>query len=73
MRWFRLASQRGHPDSSYNLAVGHLNGVNTDLEAGEEEELLRHAVRHGVQGADLVLDKLCSAGQCLGDQEDDFY
>ena len=73
MRWFRLASQRGHPDSSYNLAVGHLNGVHTDLEPGEEEDLLRHAVRHGVQGADLVLGKLCSAGQCLGEEEDDFY
>ena len=72
MRWFRLASQRGQADSSYNLAVGHLNGVHTDLEPGEEEDLLRHAVRHGVQGADLVLGKLCSAGQCLGEEEDDY-
>ena len=69
MRWFRLSSQRGHPESSYNLAVGHLNGVETDLEDGEEEDLLRQAARLGVAGADLVLERLCSGGQCLGEDD----
>ena len=43
--------------------------IEVGVEAGEEEELLRHAVRHGVSGADLVLERLCAGGQCIGDEE----
>ena len=32
MDWFRMAAQQGHPQSSYNLAIGHLSGMKTDLE-----------------------------------------
>ena len=32
MAWFRMAAQQGHPQSSYNLAIGHLSGMKTDLE-----------------------------------------
>ena len=32
MEWFRLAAQQGHPRSSYNLAIGHLSGLKTNLE-----------------------------------------
>ena len=32
MEWFRLAAQQGHPKSSYNLAIGHLSGMKTNLE-----------------------------------------
>ena len=34
MDWFRLAAQQGHPKSSYNLAIGHLSGLKTNLEVG---------------------------------------
>ena len=34
MEWFRLAAQQGHPKSSYNLAIGHLSGMKTNLEVG---------------------------------------
>merc|ERR1712198_194389 len=46
----------GHPMSSYNLAIGHLNGIDTKIDDGEHEDLLRHAARHGVEGAQAVLD-----------------
>lgn len=36
--------------SSYNLAIGHLNGIDTKIDDGEHEDLLRHAARHGVEG-----------------------
>ena len=68
---FRIASKNGHPHSSYNLAIGYLNGIDTDLEEGEEEELLRHAVKHGVEGSEAVLDHICRTGACLGDE--DYY
>ena len=44
MRWFRLSSQRGHPESAYNLAVGHLNGVQTDLEVGLNILRMKHGL-----------------------------
>ena len=69
----RAASKNGDPVSSYNLAIGHLNGIDTDLEEGEHEELLRHAVRHGVEGAEAVLDHICKSGECIGEDEDYMY
>lgn len=66
---FREASRNGHPEASYNLAIGHLNGIDTGLEEGDHEELLRHAARHGVEGAEAVLDHVCRSGECLGDDE----
>ena len=32
LSWFKLAAKAGHPHSSYNLAVAHLNGLNAELE-----------------------------------------
>ena len=29
---FRMASKNGHPHSSYNLAIGYLNGIETDIQ-----------------------------------------
>ena len=31
MGWFRKAAEQGHPDSSYNLAVGHFTGIKTGI------------------------------------------
>merc|ERR1712126_151803 len=70
MEWFSIAAQKGHPMSSYNLAIGHLNGIDTKIDDGEHEDLLRHAARHGVEGAQAVLDHICRSGECLG--EDDY-
>ena len=35
MEWFKKAAEQGHPHSSYNLAVGHLNGLQTSVVPGE--------------------------------------
>ena len=73
LAWFKLSAKSGHPHSSYNLAVAHLNGLNADLEDGEDEELLRHAADNGVEEAGDVLTHLCSTGQCRGtDREEEF-
>ena len=63
MAWFKAASAGGHPEASYNLAIGHLNGADTGLEEGEHEQLLRHALRHGVEAAEAALDHVCCAGR----------
>lgn len=41
MQWFRKAADSGHPHASYNLAIGHLTGVKTDVEPGEIHELIK--------------------------------
>ena len=69
MAWFKAASAGGHPEASYNLAIGHLNGADTGLEEGEHEQLLRHALRHGVEAAEAALDHVCRQGDCLGDDD----
>lgn len=33
--YFRRSADRGHPESAYNLAVGHLSGYKTDVQKGE--------------------------------------
>ena len=55
MQWFRKASDQGHPHASYNLAIGHLTGIKTDLLPGEAHHLIRHAHDNGVQEAGDVL------------------
>lgn len=32
--WYKKAADQGHPESSYNLAVGHFTGLKTDLQPG---------------------------------------
>ena len=64
LSWFKIAAQSGHPHSSYNLAVAHLNGLNAGLENGEEEDLLRHAADNGVDEAINALSKICPNGEC---------
>jgi len=34
MEWFKKAAEQGHPHSAYNLAIGHLNGLQTGLQPG---------------------------------------
>ena len=72
LAWFKLAAKSGHPHSSYNLAVAHLNGLNAGLEDGEHEELLRHAADDGVEEAEEVLTHLCSTGQCRGVPDEEY-
>jgi TPR repeat protein len=64
MEWFRLAAQQGHPRSSYNLAIGHLSGLKTNLEVGDAHELIKHASDHGVVEAIDVYDNVCKHGRC---------
>jgi TPR repeat protein len=37
MAWFRKAAEQGHPNSAYNLAVGHFTGIKT----GKTEKLVK--------------------------------
>ena len=62
--WFTFKSYHKWKESNFLT-----HDIEVGVEAGEEEELLRHAVRHGVSGADLVLERLCAGGQCIGDEE----
>ena len=32
MHWFGRAARAGHPESAYNLAIGHLNGHEVGFE-----------------------------------------
>ena len=41
MKYFRLAADQGHPHAAYNLAVGHLQGIETDVMPGEAHHLIR--------------------------------
>ncbi len=65
MRWFRRAADAGHPEAAYNLAVGHLTGVRTDVRPGEIHELIRHAHDHGVEEASDVLVRQASQAALL--------
>lgn len=64
MDWFRRAADQGHPHSSYNLAIGHLNGLKTDLGPGEAHKLIEHAANEGVKMAKDVLENVCKHGRC---------
>ena len=41
VQYFQKNPSQGHPHASYNLAVGHLTGVRTDVQPGEIHELIR--------------------------------
>ena len=41
MKYFRLAADQGHPHAAYNLAIGHLQGIETDVMPGEAHHLIR--------------------------------
>ncbi|XP_059084056.1 uncharacterized protein LOC131881257 isoform X3 [Tigriopus californicus] len=64
MKWFRKASDNGHPHAAYNLAIGHLQGIKTDVFPGEVHDLIRHAHDNGVNEASDVLHNACRNGQC---------
>ncbi|XP_063842456.1 protein sel-1 homolog 1-like isoform X2 [Scylla paramamosain] len=64
MEWFSKAAEQGHPQASYNLAVGHLQGHTTQLKPGEAHKLIRHAASHGVPEAEEVMKRVCSKGHC---------
>lgn len=32
MEYFKKASDQGHPHSAYNLAIGHLKGMKTNID-----------------------------------------
>ncbi|XP_072340234.1 uncharacterized protein [Scyliorhinus torazame] len=55
MKWFRKAADQGHPHSSYNLAVGKLKELTSDVEDWEMEGLLSRAAEHGIKEAQEVL------------------
>ena len=64
MDWFKMAAQKGHPHSSYNVAIGHLTGYKTGLEPGEAEDLIKHAASHGVKEAIDAYHNYCKQGRC---------
>jgi len=65
MEWYKKAADQGHGHASYNLAVGHLQGVRTDLVApGESHRLIHHAASKGVKEAHRALNDVCSRGGC---------
>ncbi|MPC89495.1 hypothetical protein E2C01_084446 [Portunus trituberculatus] len=64
MEWFSKAADQGHPQASYNLAVGHLQGHPTKLQKGDAHKLIRHAASHGVPEAEEVMKRVCSKGRC---------
>ena len=49
MQWFRKAADQGHPHASYNLAIGHLTGVKTDVLPGEAHHLIRSLIEAHIQ------------------------
>ncbi|KAL5022433.1 hypothetical protein ScPMuIL_001588 [Solemya velum] len=64
MEWFRKASDQGHPHAAYNLAIGHLKGIKTDVKQGEAHDLIRHAASKGVKEAHNVMNEVCMKGGC---------
>ncbi|XP_045612217.2 uncharacterized protein [Procambarus clarkii] len=64
MEWFKKAADQGHPEASYNVAVGHLQGHHIGLQPGDAHKLIRHAASNGVPQAVEVLEKVCSTGHC---------
>ncbi|ETE69486.1 hypothetical protein L345_04699, partial [Ophiophagus hannah] len=52
------AAEKGHPHSSFNLAVGKLKNMTTGLEDRDVEKLLNVAAGHGVQEAQNLLDNI---------------
>ncbi|GFY44259.1 uncharacterized protein TNIN_480881 [Trichonephila inaurata madagascariensis] len=63
-QWFRKAADQGHPHSAYNLAVGHMQGYDTDVKKGEAHDLIKYAVDQGVEEAHDVYHRVCTKGHC---------
>ncbi|XP_022648718.1 uncharacterized protein LOC111270640 isoform X2 [Varroa jacobsoni] len=63
MRWFRKSADQGHAHSAYNLAVGHMQGLETDVQKGEAKKLIKHAMNHGVHEAHHIYHTVCITGQ----------
>ncbi|GIY44771.1 hypothetical protein CEXT_343721 [Caerostris extrusa] len=49
--WFRKAADQGHAHSAYNLAVGHMQGYDTDVKKRVTHDLIKYAVDKGVEEA----------------------
>jgi hypothetical protein len=64
MQWYKEAAEQGHPHAAYNLAIGHLRGLKSGLNAGEARKLIEHAAEHGVPEAHHTLHNVCSSGGC---------
>ncbi|XP_072857978.2 uncharacterized protein LOC110085350 [Pogona vitticeps] len=58
MQWFRQAAEKGHPHSSFNLAVGKLKNITAALEEWDVEKLLSVAAAHGLQEAQDLLENM---------------
>ncbi|XP_037078233.1 secretory immunoglobulin A-binding protein EsiB-like [Pollicipes pollicipes] len=67
MAWFRKAADDGHPHASYNLAVGHLQGLTDVLEPGEAQKMIKHAADNGVEEAIDMMRSSCVWGDCEDD------
>ncbi|KAA0186168.1 hypothetical protein HAZT_HAZT004006 [Hyalella azteca] len=79
MEWYKKAALQGHPHASYNLAVGHLQGMDVGLKPGYVNNgsvrilisfLHRigqnqglHVIQGVIEAADVLL-KACSKGRC---------
>ena len=55
MQWFKHAASQGHPDASYNVVAGHMQGYNIDLEEHEIEHYLKTAHENGIEEATRAL------------------
>lgn len=64
MEWYSKAAAQGHPHSSYNLAIGHLSGMKTQLGPGQAHKLIQHAAENGVKLAKDVLVHVCKHQGC---------
>uniref|UniRef100_A0ACB8E8R7 Uncharacterized protein n=2 Tax=Sphaerodactylus townsendi TaxID=933632 RepID=A0ACB8E8R7_9SAUR len=63
MQWFSQAAEKGHPHSSFNLAVGKLKNMTMDLGEGEVEKLLSVAAGHGLHEAQNLLENIRNRNQ----------
>ncbi|PAA67981.1 hypothetical protein BOX15_Mlig026715g2 [Macrostomum lignano] len=64
MRWFHKAAEQGHPHASYNLAVGHLKGIQTELKRGDVRRFLHSAANQGIAQAHDIINEACARGAC---------
>lgn len=55
MHYFKEAAKKGHPQASYNLVAGHMQGYNVHLEEEEIEQHLKTAHESGMEEATQAL------------------
>ena len=68
MKWFRKAAEQGHAHAAYNLAIGHLKGIDgTDMQKGETRKMLLHAAKNGIKQAHHVLNERCEKESACDD------